>query len=67
MHISAVDQVGNPVNATVYSAVITALVAFIISLNVTIATGSIHGLIFYANILAANEFAKQHSYHKIIF
>ena len=32
-----------------------ALVAFILLLNVTIATGNIHGLIFYANILAANK------------
>ncbi len=31
------------------------LVAFILVLNITIATGTIHGLIFYANILAANR------------
>ena len=32
-----------------------ALVAFILILNMTVATGTIHGLIFYANILAANR------------
>ena len=32
-----------------------ALVAFILMLNMTVATGTIHGLIFYANILAANR------------
>ena len=32
-----------------------ALVAFILLLNITIATGTIHGLIFYANIVAANR------------
>ena len=31
------------------------LVAFILILNMTVATGTIHGLIFYANILAANR------------
>ncbi|XP_064397230.1 uncharacterized protein LOC135344073 [Halichondria panicea] len=31
------------------------LVALILVLNITIATGKIHGLIFYANILAANR------------
>ena len=31
------------------------LVVFILLFNVTIATGTIHGLIFYANILAANK------------
>ncbi|XP_064388678.1 uncharacterized protein LOC135336760 [Halichondria panicea] len=31
------------------------LVALILVLNITIATGSIHGLIFYANIVAANR------------
>ena len=31
------------------------LVALILVLNITIATGNIHGLIFYANILAANK------------
>ncbi len=31
------------------------LVALILTLNITIATGTIHGLIFYANILAANR------------
>ena len=31
-----------------------ALVAFILLLNMTVATGTIHGLIFYANILTAN-------------
>ena len=31
------------------------LVALILVLNITIATGHIHGLIFYANILAANR------------
>ena len=31
------------------------LVALILVLNITIATGNIHGLIFYANILAANR------------
>ena len=31
-----------------------ALVTFILLLNLTIATGTIHGLIFYANILTAN-------------
>ena len=32
-----------------------ALVTFILMLNMTVATGTIHGLIFYANILAANQ------------
>ena len=32
-----------------------ALVAFILILNITVATGTINGLIFYANILAANR------------
>ena len=32
-----------------------ALVAFILLLNMTVATGTIHGLIFYANILKANH------------
>ena len=32
-----------------------ALVAFILLLNMTVATGTIHGLIFYANILTANH------------
>ena len=32
-----------------------ALVAFILLFNLTVATGTIHGLIFYANILAANH------------
>ena len=32
-----------------------ALVVFIMLLNMTVATGTIHGLIFYANILAANR------------
>ncbi|XP_064390022.1 uncharacterized protein LOC135337933 [Halichondria panicea] len=32
-----------------------ALVAFILLLNITIATGTIHGLVFYANIVAANR------------
>ena len=32
-----------------------ALVAFILMLNMTVAKGTIHGLIFYANILAANQ------------
>ena len=32
-----------------------ALVAFILILNMTVATGTIHGLIFYANVLAANH------------
>ena len=32
-----------------------ALVAFILVLNMTVAKGTIHGLIFYANILAANQ------------
>ena len=32
-----------------------ALVVFILLLNLTIATGTIHGLIFYANILTANH------------
>ena len=32
-----------------------ALVAFILLLNLTVATGTIHGLIFYANILTANH------------
>ena len=32
-----------------------ALVAFILLLNMTVAKGTIHGLIFYANILAANQ------------
>ena len=32
-----------------------ALVAFILILNVTVATGTIYGLIFYANILAASQ------------
>ena len=32
-----------------------ALVAFILILNVTVATGTIHGLIFYANILVASR------------
>ena len=32
-----------------------ALVAFILLLNMTVATGTIHGLIFYVNILAANR------------
>ena len=32
-----------------------ALVAFILMLNMTVAKGIIHGLIFYANILAANQ------------
>ena len=31
------------------------LVALILVLNITIATGNIHGLIFYANIVAANR------------
>ncbi|XP_064389019.1 uncharacterized protein LOC135337056 [Halichondria panicea] len=31
------------------------LVALILVLNITIATGNIHGLIFYANIVAANK------------
>ncbi|XP_064389302.1 uncharacterized protein LOC135337314 isoform X2 [Halichondria panicea] len=31
------------------------LVALILMLNITIATGNIHGLIFYANIVAANR------------
>ena len=31
------------------------LVVFILLFNITIATGTIHGLIFYANILAANK------------
>ncbi|XP_064389558.1 uncharacterized protein LOC135337558 [Halichondria panicea] len=31
------------------------LVALILTLNITIATGNIHGLIFYTNILAANR------------
>lgn len=31
------------------------LVLFILLLNVTVATGTIHGLIFYANILVANR------------
>ncbi len=31
------------------------LVALIIVLNITIATGNIHGLIFYANVVAANR------------
>ena len=32
-----------------------ALVAFILLFNLTVATGTIHGLIFYANILTANH------------
>ena len=32
-----------------------ALVAFILLFNMTVATGTIHGLIFYANILTANH------------
>ena len=32
-----------------------ALVTFILLLNLTVATGTIHGLIFYANILSANH------------
>ena len=32
-----------------------ALVAFILLFNMTVATGTIHGLIFYANILSANH------------
>ena len=32
-----------------------ALVVFILLLNMTVATGTIHGLIFYANILTANR------------
>ena len=32
-----------------------ALVAFILLLNLTVTTGTIHGLIFYANILTANH------------
>ena len=32
-----------------------ALVTFILLLNLTVATGTIHGLIFYANILTANH------------
>ena len=32
-----------------------ALVVFILLLNMTVATGTIHGLIFYANILTANH------------
>ena len=32
-----------------------ALVAFILLFNLTVATGTIHGLIFYANILSANH------------
>ena len=32
-----------------------ALVAFILLFNMTVATGTIHGLIFYANILTANR------------
>ena len=32
-----------------------ALVAFILLFNMTVATGTIHGLIFYANILTANQ------------
>ena len=32
-----------------------ALVVFILLLNLTVATGTIHGLIFYANILTANH------------
>ena len=32
-----------------------ALVVFILLLNLTIATGTVHGLIFYANILTANH------------
>ena len=32
-----------------------ALVAFILMLNMTVAKGTIHGLIFYANMLAANR------------
>ena len=32
-----------------------ALVVFILLLNLTVATGTIHGLIFYANILSANH------------
>ncbi len=31
------------------------LVALILVLNITIATGNIHGIIFYANIVAANR------------
>ncbi len=31
------------------------LVAFILVFNITVATGTIHGLIFYTNILAANQ------------
>ena len=31
------------------------LVVFILLFNITIATGTIHGLIFYANVLAANK------------
>ena len=33
----------------------TALVTFILLFNLTIATGTVHGLIFYANILTANH------------
>ena len=32
-----------------------ALLAFILLLNISVATGTIHGLIFYANILTANQ------------
>ncbi len=32
-----------------------ALVAFILLLNITIATGTIHGIVFYANVVAANR------------
>ena len=31
------------------------LVVFILLFNVTIASGTVHGLIFYANVLAANK------------
>ncbi len=31
------------------------LVTFILAFNITIATGNVHGLIFYANVLAANK------------
>ncbi|XP_064389952.1 uncharacterized protein LOC135337875 [Halichondria panicea] len=31
------------------------LVAFILVFNITVATGTIHGLIFYTNVLAANQ------------
>ena len=35
-----------------------ALVGFILFFNITIATGSIHGLIFYSNLLPANYFTQ---------